>query len=483
MTFADRLAQARLQRDGITVTTTPAAPQPVPGGRREARAHREAQQTADAARRPAADATAELKLQVHHALLETLGPRLYDARLTPAELEQQVRRTLQDVLTGGTMPLTSADRARLAQEIADDILGYGPIEPYLRDVEVTEIMVNGPEKLFVERSGRLHPVDGRFADEAHLRRTIDKIVGRVGRRVDESSPMVDARLPDGSRVNAIIPPLAVDGSLLTIRKFAADPLTVDDLITFGTINRAVADFLSACVRGKLNVLVSGGTGAGKTTTLNVLSGFIPAVERVITIEDAAELQLDQEHVLRLESRPPNIEGKGEVKIRDLVRNALRMRPDRIVVGEIRDAAALDMLQAMNTGHDGSICTVHANSPRDVLSRVETMVMMAGMDLPLAAIREQVSSAIDLIVHQARLPDGSRRITHLTEVVGMEGQVITTQDLFVFDRSLGLDEAGRALGTLRTTGLRPAFATKLAAFGITLDAATFTSEPTLLRAGR
>jgi pilus assembly protein CpaF len=409
---------------------------------------------------------------VHTGLLETLGPRLYDARLTPSELEQQVRQTLQDVLSGGSVPLTSADRARLAQEIADDILGYGPIEPYLRDPEVTEIMVNGPDQLFVERAGRLHPVDGRFVDEQHLRRTIDKIVGRVGRRVDEASPMVDARLPDGSRVNAIIPPLAVDGSLLTIRKFAADPLTVQDLITFGTVSRTVADFLSGCVRGKLNVLVSGGTGAGKTTTLNVLSSFIPAHERVITIEDAAELQLYQDHVLRLESRPPNIEGRGEVRIRDLVRNALRMRPDRIVVGEIRDAAALDMLQAMNTGHDGSICTVHANGPRDVLSRVETMVMMAGMELPITAIREQVSGAIDLIVHQARFQDGSRRITHVTEVVGMEGSVISTQDLYLFDHKPGLDPQGHPLGGLRSTGLRPTFSNKLAEAGILFDPSMF-----------
>jgi pilus assembly protein CpaF len=336
-------------------------------------------------------------------------------------------------------------------------------------------MVNGPDQIYVERTGRIFPVDGRFADEPHLRRTIDKIVGRVGRRVDEASPMCDARLPDGSRVNAIIPPLAVDGSLLTIRKFAADPFEVDDLISFGTMTRSVADLLANCVQGRLNILVCGGTGAGKTTTLNVLSGFVPGDERIITIEDAAELQLHQEHVLRLEARPPNIENKGEVRIRDLVRNALRMRPDRIVVGEIRDAAALDMLQAMNTGHDGSICTVHANSPRDVLSRVETMVLMAGMDLPIRAIREQVASAIDLIVHQQRFKDGSRRITHVTEVVGMEGDIITLQDLFMFDHSMGMDEHGRSLGTLRSTGIRPKFIEKLRELGVHVDASAFHFE--------
>jgi pilus assembly protein CpaF len=421
------------------------------------------------------DPFADLKRQVHQALLDTLGPKLYDARLEQSEIEQKVHQTLREVLAAGEMPLTAADRARIAQEISDDILGYGPIEPYLRDIEITEIMVNGADQIFVERGGRIFPVDGRFADEAHLRRTIDKIVGRVGRRVDEASPMVDARLPDGSRVNAIIPPLAVDGSLLTIRKFSTDPLTAEDLVAFGTMTRVVCDFLAACVRGRLNILVSGGTGAGKTTTLNVLSGFIPEDERVITIEDAAELQLHQEHVLRLEARPPNIEGKGEVRIRDLVRNALRMRPDRIVVGEIRDAAALDMLQAMNTGHDGSVGTVHANGPRDVLSRVETMVLMAGVELPIRAIREQVASAIDLIVHQARFKDGTRRITHVTEVVGMEGDVITLQDLFVFDHEMGVDESGRTLGALKSTGLRPRFIEKLEAAGVRLDHRSFAFE--------
>jgi pilus assembly protein CpaF len=456
MTFADRLAQARLDRAGL-------APAPVTGHISTPAAH---------ARRPPPDPFADLKREVHQALLNTLGPRLYDARLTPHDLEQRVRQTLQEVLSTGDVPLSSADRARIAQEIADDILGYGPIEPYLRDAEITEIMVNGPNQIFVERAGRLYPVDGRFADETHLRRTIDKIVGRVGRRVDESSPMVDARLPDGSRVNAVIPPLAVDGSLLTIRKFAADPLTTEDLISFGTMTRGVADFLASCMQGRLNTLVSGGAGAGKTTTLNVLSSYIPSDERVVTIEDAAELQLHQQHVLRLESRPPNIEGKGQVRIRDLVRNALRMRPDRIVVGEIRDAAALDMLQAMNTGHDGSIGTVHANSPRDVLSRVETMVLMAGMDLPMRAIREQVSSALDLIVHQARFKDGTRRITHVTEVVGMEGEAITLQDLFTYDHTRSRDEYGRLVGVLQPTGLRPHFLDKLAASGVAFNPSSF-----------
>jgi pilus assembly protein CpaF len=463
MSLADRLAQARQGRavdeNGDRLTQSTGAPAPFAHRRRNA----------------ARDPFAELKRAVHQTLLNSLGPKLYDSQLTQSELEDRVRQTLQEVLSAGDVPLTTSDRARIAQEIADDILGYGPVEPYLRDPEISEIMVNGPDQIYVERGGRIYSVDGCFADEAHLRRTIDKIVGRVGRRVDEASPMVDARLPDGSRVNAIIPPLAVDGSLLTIRKFAADPFEVDDLISFGTMTRSVADVLSACVRGRLNILVGGGTGAGKTTTLNVLSGFIPADERVVTIEDAAELQLHQEHVLRLESRPPNIEGKGEVKIRELVRNALRMRPDRIVVGEIRDAAALDMLQAMNVGHDGSICTVHANAPRDVLSRVETMVLMAGMDLPLRAIREQLASALDLIIQQTRFKDGTRRITHITEVVGMEGEIITIQDIFTYDSTGGLDDQGLPTGALRPTGIRPKFLDKLMEAGIHVDPRTFAFE--------
>lgn len=417
----------------------------------------------------------DLKESVHEELLVQLGPKLYDANLSPAELEAMVRQALADVMAASDRPLTSNDRQRITQEIADDILGYGPIEPYLRDDSVSEVMVNGPFDIWLERKGKLTRVEAKFNDEAHLRRTIDKIVSRIGRRIDESSPMVDARLPDGSRVNAVVPPLAIDGSSLTIRKFSRDPLTAENLIEFGSMSRKTADFLDACVRGRLNIVVSGGTGAGKTTTLNVLSSFIPHDERIVTIEDAAELQLKQEHVVRLESRPSNIEGKGEVTIRDLVKNSLRMRPDRIVVGEVRDASALDMLQAMNTGHDGSICTVHSNGPRDTLARLETLVLMAGMDLPMRAIREQVASAVDVIVHQARLKDGTRRITHVTEVERMEGDVITLQDVFLFDHQAGFDAEGRSLGTLKATGLRPKFLEKMAFANVTVDPRVFVPE--------
>jgi pilus assembly protein CpaF len=413
------------------------------------------------------DPFADIKRSVHASLLEVLGPTLYDAKMDERELSSRVRQTLQAVIEAEDAPFSAHDRGRIASEVADEILGHGPLESLLRDPEVTEIMVNGPSQIYVERAGRLHEVDVVFADEAHLRRTIDKIVARIGRRVDESSPMVDARLTDGSRVNAVVPPIALDGSTLTIRKFSADPLTVDDLVGFGTMTRPVADLLAACVRGRLNILISGGTGSGKTTTLNVLSSFIPSDERIITIEDAAELQLHQRHVIRMESRLDNAEGRGEVTVRDMVRNALRMRPDRIIVGEVRDGAALDMLQAMNTGHDGSITTLHSNSPRDSLARMETMVLMAGMDLPARAIREQTASAIDLIVHQSRLKDGTRRLTHITEVCGMEGDVLTLQDIFTFDFSAGVDAGGRFLGGLRPTGLRPQFTEQLIERGVTL----------------
>jgi len=418
------------------------------------------------------DPVAAVKRSVRRALFEALGPRLYDPHMTQTELEARVRQTLQTVMDSENTPLSGQDRARITQEVADDILGYGPLEPLLHDPDVTEVMVNGPQQIFVELGGKIKRVGAQFTDEAHLRRTIEKIVAAVGRRVDEASPMVDARLRDGSRVNAVIPPIALDGSTLTIRKFAADPLTADDLVTFGTFTPALRRFLEACVRGRLNILISGGTGSGKTTTLNVLSDFIPGDERIVTIEDAAELQLRQAHVLRLESRPPNIEGKGQITIRDLVRNALRMRPDRIVVGEVRDAAALDMLQAMNTGHDGSLTTAHSNGPRDSLSRLETMVLMAGVDLPVRAIREQIASAIDLIVHQSRLKDGGRRITHVTEVVGMEGDIITLQNVFQMDYATGYDQQGRFQGMLRPTGLRPRVLDRLADRGVHIDPSTF-----------
>ncbi len=419
-----------------------------------------------------ADPFAAVKASVHQALLDSLGPQLYDPHLDQSELETKVRHTLQEVIDHEETPLSLADRTRISQEVSDEILGHGPLEPLLRDSEITEIMVNGPDSIYVERAGKLYPVEARFSSDAHLRRTIDKIVGRVGRRVDEASPLVDARLPDGSRVNAVIPPIALDGSLLTIRKFATDPFTDKDLIAFGTFTPQVRDFLSACVRGRRNIVISGGTGSGKTTLLNVVSSFIPDDERIVTIEDAAELQLHQDHVLRLESRPANIEGRGSIPIRELVKNSLRMRPDRIVVGECRDGAALDMLQAMNTGHDGSLTTVHANTPRDSLSRLETMVLMAGIDLPIRAIREQVAGAVDMVIQQARLKDGSRRVTAISEVVGMESDVITMQDLFTFDYSAGRDEQGRFKGTLKSTGLRPKFASELLDQGIELAADIF-----------
>jgi len=409
-------------------------------------------------------------------LIDELGPILFDRRLSEEDLRRRVHDQLHAAIALERVPLSAADKSRLIQDVSDDILGYGPIDQLLKDEAVTEIMVNGPERVFVERNGKLTKDPAvRFLDEDHVRRVIDKIVSEIGRRIDESTPMVDARLPDGSRVNAVIAPLAIGGPFLTIRKFSADPLQIDDLIRFGSVNAHAARFLQACIVGRLNGVVSGGTGTGKTTMLNVLSSFIPDDERIVTVEDAKELQLHQEHVLSMESRPPNVEGRGEVTIRDLVKNTLRMRPDRIVVGECRSGEALDMLQAMNTGHDGSLTTVHANSPRDTLARLETLVLMAGFDLPVRAIREQMASAIDVIVQLTRLRDGTRRVTHITEVQGMEGDVITLQDIFLFDFGAGVDEHGRYRGQLRATGVRPKFAEKLADQGIRLGAEVFSPD--------
>ncbi len=416
----------------------------------------------------------ELRQRIHMHLIEELGPILYDNRLQGDDLRRRVHEQLLHTLAQERAPLSAADKAQLIQEVSDDILGYGPIDKLLREDGVSEVMVNGPSMVFVERGGKLTRDPASFVDADHLRRVIDKIVSQIGRRIDESSPMVDARLPDGSRVNAVIPPLAIEGPFLTIRKFSKDPLMIDDLIRFGSLNPHAARFLQACVVGKLNIVVSGGTGSGKTTLLNVLSSFIPPDERIVTIEDAKELQLHQEHVLCLESRPSNVEGRGEVTIRDLVKNSLRMRPDRIVIGECRSGEALDMLQAMNTGHDGSLTTLHANTPRDALARLETLVMMSGFDLPVRAIREQASGAIDLVVQLSRLRDGSRRVTHITEVQGMEGDVITLQDVFLFDFGMGVDEHGKYKGHLKATGVRPKFTEKLEDQGIRLGPDVFAS---------
>jgi pilus assembly protein CpaF len=454
MSLADRLDTIRRQQ------VNSAEEEPTTTVARPARAHR------------VVDPLAAVKERVHQALIDELGPKLYDPHQREDELAARVRESLQGTIEAEQTPLSLADRTRLVQEVSDEVLGHGPLEPLLRDPEISEIMVSGPDRIWVERDGKIYAVDAHFSGEAHLRRVIDKIVGRVGRRVDESSPLVDARLLDGSRVNAVVAPIALDGAQLTIRKFSKDPFTDLDLISFGTFSQQTRDFLAACVKGRRNIIISGGTGSGKTTLLNVISSFIPDDERIVTIEDAAELQLRQEHVLRMESRPPNIEGKGQIAIRDLVRNSLRMRPDRIVVGEVRDGAALDMLQAMNTGHDGSITTVHANTPRDSIARLETMVLMAGMELPVRAIREQIAGAVDLIIQQARLKDGTRKVVAVTEVVGMEGEVITLQDIFLFDYSAGRDERGKFRGGLVSTGLRPKFAKDLADHGVDLPPSIF-----------
>jgi pilus assembly protein CpaF len=421
------------------------------------------------------DAIDSVRERVHRKVIAALGQQGFDETGSEGDLDARVHQLLQSSLREETTPLAAADKVRLVQDLTDDILGHGPIETYLRDPSVSEVMVNGPSDIYIEQDGKLSLTASRFIDEAHLRRVIERIVAAVGRRIDESSPMVDARLPDGSRINAVFPPLSIGGPFLTVRKFPSDPYQAEDLVNLRTLSDGSRDFLERCVLGRLNMLVSGGTSTGKTTLLNVLSSFVPSDERIVTIEDAKELQLHQDHVLSLESRPPNTEGRGEVTIRDLVRNALRMRPDRIIVGEVRSGEALDMLQAMNTGHEGSITTVHANSPRDALSRIETMTLMSGFDLPVRAIREQLASALDVIVHLTRLRDGTRRVTHITEVERMEGDVIVLQDLFLFDYGMGIDEEGRWLGQLKSTGLRPKFAERLADRGLPLGAEMFESE--------
>src|SRR6266513_913859 len=419
---------------------------------------------------PTRESFREAKYRVQNRLINELDPKL--DLTNQVEVRRQIEELFGKIADEEGLALTRAERVRMLEQITDEILGLGPLEPLLRDETITEVMVNGPQQVYIEREGRLELTNVTFQNDEHVMKIIQRIIAPIGRRVDESSPMVDARLADGSRVNSIIPPLSLVGPIITIRKFAATPFTVEDLIRFGTATPEMFEFLEACVKARLNIFVSGGTGSGKTTMLNILSSFIPDDERIVTIEDAAELQLRQEHVVTLESRPPNIEGKGAIPIRELVRNALRMRPDRIIVGECRSGEALDMLQAMNTGHDGSMSTGHANSPRDMLSRLETMVMMAGMDLPLKAIREQVASAVDLIVHQNRLKDGSRKIVAITEVQGMEGDVIVMQDIFVFEQTAVVE--GKIQGKLKPTGIRPKFVEKFDAAGIHLPPNVFGS---------
>ena len=412
----------------------------------------------------------ELKLAIHRRIVDEMSDQeqqfLASNTRTRAEVEELISSYCQRVLDDNPMNVPRGERARIVADICDEILGLGPIEPLLKDESITEIMINGPKKIFVERKGKLQLTNVQFHDDAHLMTIIERIVSPLGRRIDESSPLVDARLADGSRVNAIVPPLSLIGPCVTIRKFTKNPLSIDNLVGFGSLSEEMAEFLQACVKARLNIMVSGGTGSGKTTTLNVLSSFIPDNERIVTIEDAAELRLQQQHVVTLESRPANLEGRGAITIRDLVRNALRMRPDRIIVGEVRSGEALDMLQAMNTGHDGSLTTGHANSPRDILSRLETMVMMAGMDLPVRAIREQIASALDLIIQQSRIQDGSRKITYITEVQKMEGDKIVLQDLFTYVQT-GINESGKSVGYYEASGLQPMFLQKFKMNGVEL----------------
>lgn len=470
MSLLKRIEQGQARNSDSSQPQRPSLPssQPSTGGGDQALSGLQARRVSAPATTPQAGTYFDLKTRVQNKLLAELDPSM---DITKTE---EVRRTIMDlfeqILNEENIVLSRPERQRLFEQITAEILGFGPLQPLLEDDTITEIMVNGPKNVYVERKGKIVRVPVTFEGNDHVMRVIDRIVAPLGRRIDESSPYVDARLPDGSRVNAVIPPISLVGPTITIRKFSKNPITVEQLVSFGSITPEAVEFLKACVIARLNIIISGGTGSGKTTLLNVLSGFIPNDERIITIENAAELQLRQEHVVTLESRPPNIEGRGEITIRDLVINSLRMRPERIIVGECRGGETLDMLQAMNTGHDGSMTTAHANTPRDALSRIETMCLMAGMDLPVRAIREQVSSAVDVIVQQERMKDGTRKVTYITEVSGMEGDVITMTDLFVFEQT-GI-EAGKIIGRLRPTGLRPKFMDKIEAAGIHLPPTIF-----------
>ena len=483
MSLLKRIERARPAAEGEAtpaVPAVPAVPEPTPGGGSQPPAPTTggaptppppaAAPSRFSGALPARESFREAKFRVQNRLVNELDPKLDLSN--QVEVRRQIEELFGKIADEEGLALTRAERVRMLEQITDEILGLGPMEPLLRDETITEVMVNGPQQVYIEREGRLELTNVTFQNDEHVMRIIQRIIAPIGRRVDESSPMVDARLADGSRVNAIIPPLSLVGPVITIRKFAATPFTVDDLVRFGTATPEMFEFLEACVKARLNIFVSGGTGSGKTTMLNILSSFIPDDERIVTIEDAAELQLRQEHVITLEARPSNIEGKGAIPIRELVRNALRMRPDRIVVGECRSGEALDMLQAMNTGHDGSMSTGHANTPRDMLSRLETMVLMAGMDLPLRAIREQISSAVDLIVHQNRLKDGTRKIVNITEVQGMEGDVIVMQDVFVFEQTDVVE--GKIIGRLKPTGIRPQFVERFEVAGIHLPPNIFGS---------
>lgn len=470
MSLLKRIEQGQSRNSDPSQPQRPASlpSQSAGGGGEQALSGLQARRVSAPATTPQAGTYFDLKTRVQNKLLAELDPSM-DITKTD-EVRRTIMELFEQILSEENIVLSRPERQRLFEQITAEILGFGPLQPLLEDESITEIMVNGPKNIYVERKGKIVRVPVTFESNDHVMRVIDRIVAPLGRRIDESSPYVDARLPDGSRVNAVIPPISLVGPTLTIRKFSKTPITIEQMIGFGSITPEAVEFLKACVIARLNVVISGGTGSGKTTLLNVLSGFIPADERILTIENAAELQLRQEHVVTLESRPANIEGRGEITIRQLVVNSLRMRPDRIVVGEIRDEAALDMLQAMNTGHDGSMTTAHSNSPRDTLARLETMTLMAGMDLPVRAIREQIAAAVDVVCHQERLRDGSRKVVNITEVSGMEGDVITTTDIFVFEQT-GI-ENGKIVGRLRPTGLRPKFMDKIEAAGIHLPPTIF-----------